>query len=778
MFEYSHLISNKAKAANNFAYYKYWVGKYRTENASDFIRMNNNYTLAAGEFDASILKNIYQPFGPDIKLPTEFRHKDIVSPTIKRLQGIESTKKFKSKLVAVNKEAVGRRRDEERKKIDNLVVQSVLENLKLDIEKQISQDTPERDNAVAQAVQQNTPERIKKYMIRDHVDPAEIIGNHILNFTKREQDVDIKFMLGSFDAFVSGKYLFYDGIEQGKAVLKKIDPRSFTYSKTTDSPFVKDFDAGTLHYYLTPAKIQEYWGDILSKETLRDIYGLVHNGSHGASFAFDAKEPISFSQTVLYNGNTTMDAVLYVTHSIWRASTKKGILTFIRDGIEDTDIVDEEYIFNAEIGDISIIWKDIPELHECIMVGTDIIIKAGPVEGQVFNIDNLYEKALPFKGVLLNEYNGNAKGAVDYMLPYAILYDIILYRVEDLMAKDKGKMVVMNSDIIDIEYDKFFGYAEKNGIAFYSFQDAKNIGQKDINSLVKEVDRGQLNQINQYIEIADYIEAKSKSTIGINPQFEGEIQEREGQKNVERAVGATSLALEPMFYLMNVAKNQIMQSLLYNQITALIRTKSKTLTYVLDDVGIMTVDIDPDLLLESQYYMFMENMSKQDKVVDIISQYAAAKVQTETLQLSALGRFLMEEDLNSALEILKIGEEAKFEQDKILQDRQAANAKAAEDQKQLNLERLEQIKSQGKLDQIDKKGEWDILQAAVVGSGFAEDKDINNNNTPDIIEIANQFLEQQKFQHQKIQDATNNILAKRKLDIDEKKVAKMGSKSQ
>ena len=776
MFEYSHLIDNTKKAANDFAYYKYWVGRYRTENMADFTRMNEAATLAAGEFDASILKNLYQPFGPDIKLPTEFRHKDIVSPTIKRLQGIESTKKFKSKLVAINKEAVNRRREEERKRVDNLVVQSTIENIKLNLEKQIPPDTPERDNAIAQAVQQQTPQRIKTYMTRDHIDPAEIIGNHILNFTKKEQDVDTKFMLGAYDAFTYGKYIFYDGIEQGKAVLKKIDPRSFTYSKTTDSPFVKDFDAGTIHQYLTPAKIQEYWGDLLSEKQLKEIYALIHNGSHGASFAFDAKEPLSFTQTVLYNGNTSIDAVIYVTHTIWRASTKKGILTFIRDGVEDVDIVDESYIFNKDIGDISIMWKNVPELHECIMAGTDIIIKAGPVEGQLFNVDNLYEKDLPFKGVLLNEYNGTAKGVVDYMKPYAILYDIILYRVEDLMSKDKGNLVVMNSDIIDMDYDKWFGYAEKNGIAFYSFQDAKNIGQKDINSLVKQVDRSQLAKIDQYIQIADYIEAKSKSVIGINPQFEGEIQEREGQKNVERAVGATSLALEPMFYLMNVAKNQIMHSLLYNQITAIIRSKTKLLTYMLDDVGIMTVDLDPDLLLESQYYMFMENMAKQDKVVDILSQYAAAKVQTETLQLSALGRFLMEEDLNSALEILKAGEEAKFEQDKVLQDKKAQSDKQLEDQRQANLERLEQIKTEGKLALEDKKGEWNILQAAVVGSGFAEDKDIDKDGTPDIIEIANQFLEQQKFEHQKLQDTTNNILARKKLEIEEKKVAKMGSK--
>lgn len=772
---FTHLISNKEKLEKDFAYYRFYSNKYRHDNNMDFQRMHENYVLANGDIDESMFKNIYQPFGPNVKLPTQFRHKDIVSSSIKRVVGIATTRKFKNRLVAINKEAVNRRREVERSKLSSLAVNQVTQELEKLIGSQIPLDQENRKQLIDQEVANQTPDSIKKYMRKQHVDPAEKIANHIKNYTLLEQDVDTTLALCSYDAAVVGKYLFYVGIEQEKAVFKRIDPRCFTYSRTTNSPFVKDFDQGTLHLYLSPAKIQEYWGNVIDKAKLSKIFNLVHEASSASMLHFDATEPSSFNNPIRYNSNTDTEANIYVSHSIWRSSTKKGILRYVRNEVEDIAIVDEEYIFNKDIGDISIEWKDVPELHECIMAGSDIIIKCGPVEGQVFDIDNLYVKDLPFYGCLLNSYDSECKGLIDYQKQYAALYDIILYRVEDFMAKDKGKLIFMHQDMLSVDIDKFLGYAEKNNIAFYGTQNIKNV-QKDVSNLVKEVDRSQIAKINQYIDLANYIELKVKTVVGINPQFEGEIQEREGQRNVERAVGATSLALEPMFYLMDVAKNQAIKALTYNQIICFIRNNKKHISYVLDDVGLLAVDIDKDMLIESQFYMFMEDGSRQQKIIDVLTQYAAGKAQTDNLQLSALGRFLQEDDLNSALDILADSEEIKFKQDSELEAQRSANVKNELAIEAANNKELKMMEHDNDLLQIDRKGEWDVIKATVVGSGFAEDKDTNNNNVPDIMEIANQLVERQKLQHQMLQDKIKNKQDDRKLDIESKKVDKMSSK--
>lgn len=773
MDKYSHLISNTQKLANNKAYYLYHTKLGRQSTSTDFKRMYENYLLADGDIDHSLFKNITHPFGPNIKLPTTFRHKDIISSTIKRVVGNASTRKFKNRIVAINKEAVGRKRYAERQKYAELIDNSVKNELYSIISKSIPKDLPNREDVINEELLKNTPENIKKYMRKQHVDNAEQLAEHIKLYSIKEQDVDTTFTLCSHDAACVGKYLFYVGIENRKAVLKRLDPRSFTYIRSTNSPFVKDFDQGTVHMYLSLSKIQEYWGDVIDDAILMKIDKMGNNESHDVAFAFSAIEPqYGYTSMIMYDNSQKTAKKYYVTHSIWRAFTKKGILRFIdKSGIEQISIVDESYILNKDIGDISIEWKQVQELHECIVCGNDIIIKAGPVEGQIFDIDNLYHKDLPFHGCLLNSYGDECKGLVDYQKEYAILYDIILYRVEDFMSKDKGKLTFMHQDMLPIEPDKFFAYAEKNNIAFYNTQNLKNI-QKDVSNLVKEVDRSQVAKIDQYINLANYIELKIKTVVGINPQFEGEIQEREGQRNVEKAIGASSLALEPMFYLMDIAKNHAIKALVYNQIMCFIKYNKSHIDYVLDEAGIMSIDIDKNLLIESQFTMFMEDGTKQQKIIDILTSYAAAKAQTDQLELSAFGRFLEEEDLNSALSILEDSEEMKYLKNMELEKQRTSNAQNEIKLKLDSDAQLETIKHKNKLEEIAIKGEWDVIKSTVIGSGFAEDKDINNNNTPDIIEIAKGLIEQQKLQHDIIQSKIKNIQENRKLDIEEKKIKK------
>ena len=763
---FNHNIANKTKE-----YYKYWGMRYR-QDTQDLTRMEFNSQLASGNLDRKLLEYVWNPHKMDTVssgFPVEFRHKDIISATLKRVQGTISTRRFKNKLVAVNKEAINRKRDSLRNEYSQYVIDEVMAEIQKAVIKDNPKATPEQ---LTSLVEKNTPERIKKLHERKHVDPAEIIGNHVLNYVKRQEDCDIKFMQAAWDAITYGIFVTYDGIQNNKAVLRHVNAKNFTYVRSTNSPFIKDFDAGTVHYWLTPTKILEYWGDFIKPNILKELFDTQSLGGY-SEFGFGSSEYSILNYIGDSFFQTDNNKRLHVTHSVWKAATTKGILTFIdKDGILRKDLVDPGYELNPALGDVSLEWKSLPELHEVIMLGKDTIIKSGVVEGQLFDIDNMYNKDLPFKGVVLNDHDGQPKGLVDYQANYALLYDIILYRIEDFMRQDKGNLLMMNMDIMNLDPDKFFHFAEKNNIGFYSFKDVKDaIGNRDINTLVKDIDRSLAAKIDQYINLAEYIETKSKTIIGINPQFEGDIQEREGQRNVERAVGATSLALEPMFVLIETAKNQIMQSLVYNQIAAFIKNKTTNFTYLLDDVGIMAVELDPIMLMQSKYYLFMENNAKQEKILDVLTQLAVQQSASSQLEVSAIGRFLQEEDLNSALELLQLSEMEKHEKNMELEQTRNANATELENSRQeFELIKIDKA-SESRLHEIDKKGEWDLLKAAVVGSGFAEDKDINDNQVPDIVEIANSLLEQQKFQHQKMQDYVNNKLASRKLDIEEKKVA-------
>ena len=78
----------------------------------------------------------------------------------------------------------------------------------------------------------------------------------------------------------------------------------------------------------------------------------------------------------------------------------------------------------------------------------------------------------------------------------------------------------------------------------------------------------------------------------------------------------------------------------------------------------------------------------------------------------------------------------------------------------------------------EERRKTEIQKQTILSLGFAEDKDVNDNDVPDVLEVAKfgvetklkmqkQLLDAQKFEHQKKQDEEKNRL-------EEKKIKKMG----
>ena len=87
---------------------------------------------------------------------------------------------------------------------------------------------------------------------------------------------------------------------------------------------------------------------------------------------------------------------------------------------------------------------------------------------------------------------------------------------------------------------------------------------------------------------------------------------------------------------------------------------------------------------------------------------------------------------------------------------------------------------QFKMEEIQKKGELDIQKQAILSIGFNEDKDLDKDGVPDVLEVAkfgvdanvkaeNIKLQREKLDYQKEKDRKQEKLMERKLDIEDKK---------
>jgi len=158
---------------------------------SDFKRMKVNYNLFNNILDLKDFEYVCKPFGAESgELPATMVNRDISSGKIKALLGMEMKRPFSWKVVATNPEATTRKEQAQFGKIRDFVVAEMLGPIRTEIEMQIEQEikgkklTEEEQAAIQQRIQQElnakTPHETKKYMEREHQDPAEVMSHQLL----------------------------------------------------------------------------------------------------------------------------------------------------------------------------------------------------------------------------------------------------------------------------------------------------------------------------------------------------------------------------------------------------------------------------------------------------------------------------------------------------------------------------------------------------------------------------------------------------------------------
>ena len=139
-----------------------------------------------------------------------------------------------------------------------------------------------------------------------------------------------------------------------------------------------------------------------------------------------------------------------------------------------------------------------------------------------------------------------------------------------------------------------------------------------------------------------------------------------------------------------------------------------------------------------------------------MQQLSHAALQNQQVELSDVLMIMNSESTQEAEELLKVAESNRVEREQSIQQQQM-QAQQQEAEAQRNWEREKMDKEhEHRMAEIDLKGEKDIQKQVILSMGFNEDKDLDKDGMPDVLEVA-------KF------DLDANI-KQRKQDLDEKKL--------
>lgn len=729
---------------------------------SDYRRMKVNYDLFNNVINKADFEHVCYPFGKEAgELPADFTNKDIISGKIKALLGMEMRRPFSWKVVATNTEATTRKEEEEFSKLKDFVVNSIIAPIKQKIELEQAQalkgqelTTEEKqriEQEVAQKLKAMTPQEVKRYMAREHQDPAEVLAHQLLQYLIQKENIRMKFNKGWKHGLIAGKEIFWVGIVNGDPILKVVNPLNFDYDKSSEKDFIEDGDWACYEMSMTPSEIAKYFGSELTNVELDELYESYNNTNSLPDAAFTFRED-----------GVSVNLGIRVIHAEWKALKPFKFIYGIdpETGEPYEDIVDESYKMNIEAGDYKeeIVW--IPTKYEGYQIGNDKFAMLREVPGQHKDLTNLYECKLSYIGSTYDNLNSSTTSLVDRMKYYQYFFNILWYRIELLIGSDDGKSLLLNTNLIPkssgMDFEKWMYYFKVNKLGLLDPTEEGNKGNQNIGEAAKEIDMSLVSDIQKYMQLAEYIERRCGESVGITKQIEGQIGSEEAVRNTQQALVQSANILEPYFDMHNLIKRNVLQALIETAKVAYSELQPKSLSYVLDDMSVAMLSPDYDLLENSTYGLFVSNSMKADETLQTMKQLSHAALQNQQVELSDVLMIMNSESTQEAEELLKVAEANRAEREQAMQQQQIqAQQQEAEAQRAWEREKMDR-EHQYTMAEIDLKGEKDIQKQLILSMGFNEDKDIDKDGMPDVLEVA-------KF------NVDANI-KQRKQDLDEKKL--------
>lgn len=715
--------------------------------------MQTYYDLYNSIYNEKDLKYVTNPFKQDDGFPATAQDYNIIKPKIDLLLGEETKHPFNFRVVRTSDIATSDLQDKAKQLLIDYVQASIMSKL-----------GPEEQARYQEALQSGeimTPEQIQKYLTKDYKDIAEIAAQHSLNYLKQKLNVTHEFFKGWKDALIAGEEIYYVGVINGEPYVERVNPLSFSYEQSADLEFIHEASWCCRKMNMSATEIYDRFYDKMSEKQLNELLDMMDDGTRGGLNPQVRKTSLDYPhiKTRTINGfssNPFQNADnINVWHCCWKSFKKIGFVTIINPetGVEEEFEVDESYKVTGR--EVNVEWTWIIEVWEGYRVGEDLYIGIQPVEYQHISADNPNSQKLPYTGVVYNNTNSSPRSLVSMMKPLQYMYIVIWYRLELAMARDKGKVVTMDITQIpksmNIDVAKWMHYLGALGVNFVNpYEEGWDIpgregGKPSQFNQITALDLTMANTIDQYINLMDKIESMVSEITGVTKQREGAISSNELVGNVERSVVQSAHITEPLFWVHNQVKKEVLSMLLNTAKFAWKDSDKRCIHYVLDDATRAFLTLNDDFFYEDMD-IFLDDSTKNQQQLEALKQLMQPAMQNGASLLD-IAEIITMDNINMIKNRLEDIEQKRMEQQQALEEQQAQREQQMI-QMQNEVKEEELMIKEAEMDlekyKIDTDNATKITVAQLQAYRGLEDQDQNDNGIPDVVEIAAQALAERK----------------------------------
>ena len=723
-----------------------------------------NYDLLLGKLHMNDLQLILNP--DDIKadyIPNKIQHYSILLPKLNVLQGEESKRVFDYRVIVTNPTAISEIEENKKKELNQKLQEWIADNSMSDEE--ASQEL----------------DRINDYFTYNWQDAREQRGNLVLNHYVKQYDMKVMFNEGFRDAMTVGEEIYQCSIEGGEPIVRRLNPLKVRILKSGYSNRVEDADIIILEDYWSPGRVIDTFYDSLSKKDMEYIENLPNNVGQTAYDSMDniderygfvnnnmVSDSISSDgfYSDIYNlfGNQVVNSLLpydlagnlRVLRIFWKSkrAIKKVKSYDPNTGEEVFNFYPEDYICNKDLGEEEEkFW--INQAWEGTKIGSDIYINMRPRVVQYNTLDNPSRCHFGIVGSVYNLNESKPFSFVDMMKSYNYLYDLIHDRLVKLIARNYGKILELDLAKVPDGWtiDKWIYFIVSQGIAVSDSFKESNQGASTgkLAGYMNNASRGVIdadwgNNIQQYINLLEFIKLEMSEVVGITKQREGQISNRETVGGVERATLQSSHITEWAFAIHDDVKKRALTCFLETAKVAM-KGRTKKFEYILPDYSSKLMDIDGDTFAECSYGLVVDSSEEIQKLQSQYETLAQAALQNQSLKFSTIMRLYSSASLAEKQRLIEEDEtEIREAQQQAVQQEQEIKQQEIQSKNQLEL---------AKLEQEDKLNERDNEVKLLIANMTAQYK---QNDLGDGID------EPSEIEKQKLEESIRQFNAKLKLD--------------
>ena len=626
--------------------------------------------------------------------------------------------------------------------LKSTVTNNIMEHFKTMLMKQMMQEgllSEDGQPASEEAMQQiqerldsiEMPESVKEKFSSSYKDAVAIKGQKWLTRIIAESYFRQKLNKCFKHWVIVGETYSFKTIENNQLVYRPVSPLMIDYDKSPEEDFIEDGEWVVFEDFITVSDAVDRYYDELKEENIKKM----------------EQTTIYNSPTHLYDHlSTTLETSrgnkVRVLHVIWKGKKKWGMVTRINPETQEVENieVDESYPVDSQTETVEWHWAN--EIYECTKLSHDIYLRKRAFPFQRNSMSNFSKTKLPYNGRKFSDTHSQNVSVMEIGLPLQIMYIIVTYTLERTIAKSKGKIVLLDQNVIPREEgwdeEKFFYYSEAMG---YGLINRNQIGVDKSYNQYQVLDMSLFDSIKQLIELQQHFKSEWDDLIGINRQRKGQTYASDLVGVNERATFQSTIITDMIFNLFEEWVERELQGLLdltkFLAIDGVYKIWNETslnteileiepTEYCSADLGIMVQSSAEAIAIknkmEANVQAMLQNNVKPSTILNLLKSQNIAELESKLLHIEEL--------------------QAKAEQEsaKSQQDAEAA----ADERKKQFMEYQEMLKRGTMQEEYDRKEDIENIRGTFSTFTY-QNGDVNQNGIPDATEVGKLTLEREKY---------------------------------